>query len=145
MSYRYRTLLGAMLVLGLLAMIGCGGAGNGGGDPLEGTSWNLSAMSAIAYDPVEYTITAAFAEGRMSGTGTVNSYSGPYTVGASGAFTPGEIARTLMAGPEPAQALEDTYFELLSRVRSYDLEGDILTLNDEADNALLQFVREGSG
>lgn len=39
---------------------------------------------------------------------------------------------------------ETTFMSLLEQVRSYDLTGDILMLDDVDNNALLQFNRQGS-
>lgn len=139
MSHRFRVPVG-MLVLALLivAIAGCGTGGNA--DPFANTSWRLVAWGDATVLPAEMEITAQFSEGQIAGNAGVNSYFGAYTVDGDG-FTTGELGRTLMAGPEPAMQAEDTYLSLLADVRSYDLAGDMLMLNDADDNALLQFER----
>lgn len=138
MQYRLRLIGVLVLTLLLAAMVGCGTGGSA--DPLENSSWKLVAWGDATVLPAEVEITAQFSEGQISGNAGVNSYFGAYTIERDG-FATGEVGRTLMAGPEPAMQAEDTYLSLLARVRSYDLAGDMLMLNDADDNALLQFER----
>jgi heat shock protein HslJ len=147
----YRLALGAGIVAMLVVLAaGCGTGTTSpsgsavdsvtGTDTLTGSTWRLVAWGNAGVLPAEVEITAQFAEGQITGNAGVNSYFGPYTVDG-GAFTTGELGRTLMAGPEPAMQAEDTYLSLLAEVRSYNLAGDMLMLNDADENALLQFER----
>lgn len=139
MQYRFRFAVGVLVVTLLLAAVAGCGAG-GGADPLADSTWKLVAWGDPTVLPAEVEITAQFSEGQIAGNAGVNSYFGAYTVNGEG-LTTGELGRTLMAGPEPAMRAEDTYLSLLAEVRSYDLAGDMLMLNDADDNALLQFER----
>lgn len=122
------------VVLGTLAstLLACG---SGGGTPdLEGTSWRLTEWSVSSLDPKDFTITAAFADGSISGKAAVNSYNGPYAVGPDDAFSVGAVSSTKMAGPEPDMRAESAYFELLAQARSVAVDGDTLTLFDDGGN-----------
>lgn len=124
-------LVGAGCLLAFLAM---------GGNALEGTSWRLMSWSDPAIDPSGFTITASFADGQISGTAAVNSYSGECAVGGI-KFSPGAIARTEMAGPPDAMEAETVYFELLLQAATYEVEGDRLAIKDESGAVLLEFAR----
>lgn len=111
-----------------------------GGSALEGTSWRLVSWAEPGIDPGDFTITASFADGQISGTAAVNSYSGECAVGGI-KFSPGAIARTEMAGPPEAMEAEAAYFELLGKAATYEIEGDRLSVKDEAGAVLLEFAR----
>lgn len=112
----------------------------GDDDPLDGSSWVLTDWSQDAIDPAAFAITAEFTEGRIAGTSGVNRYTGGYTATSAGAFEAGEIASTMMAGPEPAMAAEAAYLKLLASARGFRIEGDRLTLLDGDDTAQLIFA-----
>jgi len=130
----------AALSVVLLAVAGCGGSSEPA--TLDGTSWRLSGWSLSSLDPADFTITAEFADGRISGKSAVNNYGGPYTQGPGDAFSVGEIAGTMMAGPEPEMRAEGAYLELLAAAKSYALKDGGLTLFDEGGNESLIFASE---
>jgi heat shock protein HslJ len=107
---------------------------------LDGTSWRLDSWSVSSIDPQDFTITAEFEEGRVGGTSAVNSYGGEYRTGPGNDFSVGEIAQTLMAGPEADMRAEAAYMELLRATASYRLNGTTLTLFDENGNESLIFT-----
>ncbi len=128
----------------ILALAGCGQAGG----PLDGTSWRLVGWTLSSLHPLDFTITARFAEGRISGSAGVNSYGGPYKTGpgpltggsgAGDAFAAGPLAVTAMAGPEPAMRAEKAYLTLLGQARSFQVTGGRLTLYDQGGNESLLF------
>jgi heat shock protein HslJ len=125
--------------LACVALASCG-SGAGG---LNGTKWKLSGWTLNSLDPSAFTITAAFSDGQISGKSAVNTYSGPYTASSDGAFSVGQLATTLMAGPEPAMRAEHAYVTLLQQARSYSLKGQTLTLFDENGNESLIFAKTG--
>lgn len=98
-------------------------------------------MSSI--DPASVTITATFADGRVSGNAGVNSYSGPYKLGASHSFSAGPFVTTQMGGPEPAMRAESMVLTLLGQAKSYKLTHSMLTLLDRSGNGSLIFNRNG--
>ena len=131
----------AAVSVAMLAVVGCGGSG---GEPatLDGTSWGLVGWSLSSLDPNEFTITAAFADGTISGKSAVNNYNGPYTQGPDNAFSVGDLASTMMAGPEPEMRAETAYLKLLSEAKSYELKNGGLTLFDSGGNESLIFESE---
>jgi len=132
------TLATMALSLALLASAGCGGSGS---EPatLNGTDWTLTGWSLSSLDPADFTITAAFADGKISGKSAVNNYGGAYTEGPGDAFSVGDLASTMMAGPEPDMRAETAYLKLLSEAKSYKLEGAEFALFDQNGNESLIF------
>jgi heat shock protein HslJ len=124
-----------------LLATGCGGS-HGATPTLDGTSWRLTEWTLSSLDPKDFTITAQFAEGKISGKAAVNTYGGPYTEGPGDAFAVGELASTMMAGPEPDMRAETAYLKLLSEAKSYKLDGGGLTLFDQNGNESLIFTAE---
>ncbi len=122
----------------LFCLGGCGGdgaddgTGGGSGEPeavdLEGTEWTLVRWRESGLDPLDFTITAAFADGQVSGTSAVNTYSGSYTTGPGNDFSAGKPAVTMMAGPEADMEAESVYLRLLEDAASVHLAGNTLTL-----------------
>lgn len=123
----FRVIVLAALATFALALSGCV---PGNGRSLDGTSWRVVSWSDDSIDPAEFTITAEFEDGRIGGTAAVNSYGGEYRTGPGNRFSVGQIAQTLMAGPEPAMEAESTYFELLGDAASYRLDNTTLMLFD---------------
>ena len=119
----------ALIALALIAAVaaGCGGESS---PSLEGTAWKLTDWSVSSQDPSDFTITAAFKDGRIGGTSAVNSYGGPYTAGDDGSFSVSELASTMMAGPEADMQAEKTYMTLLAVAKEFRVDGETLTLLD---------------
>jgi len=145
MSRCTRSLLALTLLVVAVALVtvACGGSGSGA-HSLEGTSWRLTGWTLNSLAPDQFTITAAFAAGKISGTSAVNTYGGAYSSGAGGsggAFSVGQLASTEMAGPEPAMRAERAYITLLTQARSFKVAGDTLTLYDANGNPSLIFAR----
>jgi len=109
-------------------------------DPLAGTQWRLTGWALSSLSPADFTITAAFADGKISGRSGVNSYGGSYEVGPGNAFGVGRLSSTRMAGPEPAMRAEGAYTTLLARTRSYEVREDRLTLFGAGGNESLIFA-----
>jgi predicted secreted protein len=107
--------------------------------PLDGTSWRLEGWSVDSLSAGDFTITATFKDGQISGQAAVNSYGGPYTAGPDDRFSVGTLVHTLMAGSEPAMRAENLYYELLGQARKYQLTSGKLTLTDANGNELLIF------
>ena len=76
----------------------------------------------------------------MAGFSGVNQYRGPYTAGDDGGLEIGEIASTLMAGPEPLMQAERRYLEALKGCDGWEVSGDTLTLTT-GDEATLTFAK----
>jgi heat shock protein HslJ len=121
-----------LLGLGLVILGGCASDNS-----LNGTSWKLTGWSVNSLDPTNFTITAKFADGKVSGNSGVNSYSGPYEASSGSSFAAGPFTSTLMAGPDPAMRAESIYMKLLDAAQSYKVSGDTLTLYDQGGNESL--------
>jgi heat shock protein HslJ len=128
-----------VIVMSAVALVGCAR----GRSELDGTQWRLSAWTLSSLDARDFTITAKFADGQISGSGGVNSYGGPYVLGPGSAFSAGPLASTEMAGPEPAMRAEGAYQTLLGQARSYRLAPGRLTLFDPGGNESLVFETSG--
>ncbi len=121
--------------ISLAALAGC--LDDGG--PLEETSWRLTGWTLSSLNPADFTITAKFADGNISGHSAVNTYGGPYKLGRDAAFEVGQLACTEMAGPEPAMRAEAAYLELLGQAGFYKMADGTLTLYDKSGNESLIF------
>lgn len=130
------------LLLGILLVgsIGCENSSDTGeSGRLDGTQWRLTAWTFDSLSPADFTITATFAGGQVSGNSGVNSYGGPYDLGPGTGFSAGPLAGTLMAGSEAAMRAESAYLSLLSQAKSYRLSDGKLTLYDEGGSESLVF------
>jgi heat shock protein HslJ len=131
-----KTLAAVLLIaVSLIALVGCSPAGS----PLAGTQWRLTEWTLSSLTPTDFTITAKFANGQISGNSGVNTYSGPYKLGPGAAFSAGPLAGTKMAGPEPAMRAETAYLTLLGQAKLYKMADGKLTLYDKGRNESLIF------
>jgi heat shock protein HslJ len=124
----------SVLTVLLVALAGC----SSDSAALDGTRWRLAGWTVSSLNPSDFTITADFAGGQMSGGG-VNSYSGSYNTGPGTAFSAGPIAGTLLAGPDAATRAEGIYQTLLGQAKSYKMADGKLTLFDQGGNESLIF------
>jgi heat shock protein HslJ len=128
----------------LFALVGCSSdTGSSDTGSLDGTEWRLTEWTLSSLDPADFTITAGFAEGRVSGNSGVNTYSGSYQVGPDDAFSVVQIAATEMGGPEPAMRAESAYLTLLGQAKSFKVANSRLTLYDQGGNESLLFDAAG--
>lgn len=97
---------------------------------LDGTSWQLSKLNGLA--PVAGgDVTLEFTGDRMSGSGGINSLTGSYTV-QGGTISFGQVASTMMAGPEDLMQQESTFLQALNTVTTYRIEAGTLVLTSPA-------------
>jgi heat shock protein HslJ len=141
MKTRYVTIvaLAGVLILSLAACRGADSTPSTSGDPLDGTSWVLTALGKTQPIPGT-TLTATFGEGQVRGSAGCNSYGGPYQ--ASGdTITVGGIAITEMACMEPAGVMEQelAFVGLLGEAQTFRL-GDGRLQIFRADGEALTFV-----
>ena len=127
-----------VVVVAVSALPGC----SRGQPALDGTQWRLTEWTLSSLDARDFDITAAFADGKISGRSGVNSYGGRYTAVARQSFKVESIASTEMAGLEPAMRAEGAYFTLLAQASSYRVDAGRLTLFDAGGNELLIFEAE---
>lgn len=129
-----------LMAMSLIALAGCSRvAGPLDGGSLDGTQWRLTEWTLSSLSAADFTITAQFAGGQVSGNSGVNSYSGPYHVGPGDAFSVAQIASTEIAGPEPAMRAETAYLTLLGQAESFKVADGHLTLYDQGGNESLRF------
>jgi heat shock protein HslJ len=143
-----RLVAATLLVVAVTAAVvaGCGGSADQNGDgtttqpSLDGTFWELTGWSVSSLDANDFTITAAFKDGRIGGTSAVNQYGGPFAAGDDGSFSVDELVSTTMAGPEPDMRAEQIYLKLLAEAKEYAVDGKTLTLSDANGNESLIYT-----
>ncbi len=101
------------------------------GVTLEGPTWQLVSVAddagVVTTAPEGVEATAAFAEGRVSGSGGCNNYNAAYTLdGDSLTILPGPM--TMMACPEPQMTVEQQFMAALAATAAYHIAGDELHL-----------------
>jgi len=108
---------------------------------LEDTLWVLQATVDGKPLPAEVRVTLELSDGRATGSGGCNRYSGGYSLdGDQLSINPGGV--TMMACPEPRAGVEQQFFTSLGQVRGYQINDGVLLLNDGAGKALLHFNAE---
>jgi len=134
-----RVLTGVAAVLVVTAGVVSTAACVDGGE-LDGTAWRLVASSVSAADLGAAGITASFDDGRIGGSGGVNSFGATCTLGRAGSISVGDIESTLMAGSDEANAAEAAYFALLAEATTWRIDEGRLVLGDDAGSPLLVFI-----
>lgn len=102
---------------------------------LNDLEWRLVSFGEHDPLPQDVEITAAFTDGRVSGSGGCNRYNAEYVVTGAG-IEISEIMGTRMACPEPAASLETEYFGALVEAELFVLDGDRLTIKSRAGDVL---------
>lgn len=96
---------------------------------LEGTSWRLMFLTEAKKPqqavPEDVIITLEFSNGKISGNGGCNRYSGSYSA-QSAALQMSNVTSTKMACS--ALAWEDKYFQLIPKSQSYTVTDNTLTV-----------------
>ena len=112
---------------------------------LVGTNWSVlnynNGKDALVSALLDTQITALFGEdGTMSGNSSCNTYSGPYKVDGQ-SIQIGPLASTMMACAEPEGVMEQeaAYLAALEQATNYKVEGDQLTLMDDAGQKLVVY------
>lgn len=134
-----RLRLGAILLLLLGLTAACGSPAQQ--PALDGTTWTLTAWAEPEPIPAGVTITAEFADGRVTGTSGVNRYNGSVESGVDGSFAIDQPISTKMAGPEDAMKAEAIYLQRLEDATSYAIDGDTLVVSDADGQPSLTFTR----
>ena len=127
----------AALAIAMMRGGGCAGTTAA----LDGTDWTLVRWSESGLDPADFTITADFAEERISGLSAVSNYGGPYRTGPGDEFSIGPLSSTMLGGMGAEGRAERVYFDRLKAAVTFSREGDTLTLFDESGDEALVFKR----
>jgi heat shock protein HslJ len=135
MSIKYPALILTMLALFFLTA--CGGSGGEAPD-LDGTEWGLVEMNGEAI-PEDVEITIAFSEGQISGQSACNRYFAGYTQeGATLAFDQAGSSNMYCEG---LMDFETEYLQTLSEIKSFEQDGDTMTMKNESGTAILIFSK----
>jgi heat shock protein HslJ len=114
-------------------------------EPLVGTNWTLESFhtaDSVSSGIAGTSITATFgADGQVSGSAGCNRYVARYN-GTGTSLSIGPAGSTKMYCGEPGVMLqENTYLALLSKINTFAVEGDRLTLKDGAGATILSFSK----
>ncbi len=105
---------------------------------LVGKQWALSADSDLGVRLTGVSVTAEFANARVTGSSGCNTYGASYTVsGANLSF--GAVMGTQMACPAPQTAVETAYLARLPKVKTFAIKGTTLTMFDAGQKAILVY------
>ena len=109
--------------------------GSMGGDPLEGTSWELFAIGK--HPPIEGShITITFEDGRVTGNSGCNSYGSEYQVNGN-KIEFGIFESTLMACVDTAMMeQESTFMQMLGKAQRFEMVDGQLQIFWSAHEAL---------
>ena len=99
-----------------------------GDSELIGT-WQLESIGGVAVSDDISTTIRFFPDGKVNGHGGVNGYGGTYRVTGS-TMELGPLRSTMMAGPEPAMAQENSVFRALDETLAFSVAGDALLLGE---------------
>ena len=111
---------------------------------LEGTEWSLvtyydEASGELETVPFEVSPSLRLEDGRASGFGGCNSFSGDYDLDGSSLTFGQELSVTLAFCEGPAQEVEDAYLGSLGRIGSWAIDEGRLELYDNLGDMSLAF------
>ena len=105
--------------------------------------WALTFMEGMAYEAAMFTeqpmLAFSVAQNRVTGTDGCNQLNATLEVLTEEALKLGPAATTRRACPVMENS--DRFIQLLTQIRTYDIEEMTLTLKDEQNEALLQFKK----
>lgn len=131
-------LINALILITCIAimLIACGGTG---GDPLNGTTWELYSIGR--YSPIAGSkTTIRFEDGQVSGLGGCNQYGGEYkSSNQSLSFSALYMTEMACMSPEGIMDQESAYLQFLGDARSFKLVNDQLQIS-RSDGEALTFV-----
>lgn len=136
------------IIIGLIAIIILGLSGlyfakTLIGKEVKNADWKLTGWNVSSLSPEVATITLNFDKNKINGNGGVNSYSANYIMGINNQFSLSDITSTEMASMNPdINRAEGIYFTLLTEVRYYKIDNNLMELLDKNKNTLLIFERQ---
>lgn len=129
-----------ILVLLAASMSACSSASSQ--PDLNGTSWTLTQLKG---NPVasQQAPTLIFADGKVSGNASCNSFGGEYKRGSGDALKFGQMMSTLMACADDSLMKQETsYLGMLEQVAKYKMENDQLFLYGQGGQLLAEFKKQ---
>ena len=114
-----------------------------GKDDLVG-EWVVTSLytgNAISSPATGTTLTAAFTKDTISGSGGCNNYNGPAKATNAGAIAIGPLATTLKLCDAAVSTQEQQYLAALALAKTYEVEGDTLTLFRDGGTIAATFTR----
>ena len=142
-----------LLVVVALVTAGCSGnnddgAGGSSDDgttaaPFQGTNWVLTDRSDLGTALGSVAVTARFTTDTMTGSAGCNTYRAPIARDDPKVEVTGSIATTQMACIGGADSVERAYLAVLPDVRTYVIDGNVLTLRDLDGSTLLVYRAGG--
>ena len=139
-----------LFLVGLTAVLALAAACGGGddGDSLAGTTWKMIQLGPAGFPVpamflVDVNIEFSVDGTTIKGSGGCNSLFGSYTV-EEDAFSTSNVSWTEIFCTEPQGIFEQEarYFDLLTKVESFVLRDNKLTMNAPGDE-LIVFLRTG--
>lgn len=109
---------------------------------LQETYWKLTEVDgrpAVVFDGSREAHMVLRKDGSVSGSSSVNRMMGSYTIEGD-SITFGQMAGSMMAGPEPLMKQEQAFLKALGNTKRYRVEGETLTLVDANGNVVAKFV-----
>jgi heat shock protein HslJ len=135
MSIKYLALI--LTVLALFFLTACGGSGGEAPD-LDGTEWRLVEMNGEAI-PEDVEINITFSEEQASGQSACNRYFAGYTrEGTKLTFDPAGSSNMYCEG---LMDFETEYLQTLGEIKSFEQDGDTMTMKNESGAAILVFSK----
>lgn len=129
--------LNIILVIALMAVLLLSACGMlGGGADLAGTSWQLTSLRKNL-PLVGSSITLNFEKDSLGGSGSCNSYGGEYKLRGDKLTISSVFSTEMYCEAAGLMDQEAAYYELLSKVTGYSLEGDVLTLTTDGGDTLV--------
>jgi heat shock protein HslJ len=131
-----RTMVKALAGLALIvAATACGGDAEA---EITDRTWQVTELKGQA--PVEgTTLDMTIADETVAGSSGCNTYNGAATVADDTISLGPNFAMTFMACEDPIMIQEQAYLEALSSAATFEVQGDTLTLLDDAGSALAVF------
>ena len=136
----------ALVAVGLVALVslvssGCSSSADNS-KSLEGKVWKATEIAGVitVLTGKGTEVSAAFAAGKLSGSGGVNRYTATYETQSGDKITISQPAATMMAGPPEAMAQEQAYFAALTKATKFAVTSDSLTLSDDQGTTLVRYA-----
>lgn len=146
-AHSFTAVLGMVLLLST-ATVGCSGPRQDS-DVLQDTAWVVTGFDNGSGELVEPVapeqdrwrgIVLEFdSAGRVSGNGGINQFGAEYKAKGDGGLTFGQVASTLMGGPEELMEQESAFFSTLGKVAKFHIDegAKVLELSDAHGKVLI--------